>query len=109
MNRERRAAERIRVNMDVSWQAGDGQHSGTISDISTNGCFVLCSGEVEDGKAVAVEFKLARRAKAIGLRGEVVNHLAEIGFAMKFTGVGKTEANFLKKLISRAGSQPDNS
>jgi hypothetical protein len=104
MTMERRAAPRVQVNLEVSWQAEDKSRQGTISDISVSGCFVLCSGDVADGNAVSVEFHLAR-AKAIALRGEVVNHHDEIGFAMRFTEVGKKESAFLKKLVERAGKQ----
>ncbi len=108
MSMERRRAPRARVNLDVSWQAGNEARKGTISDISVSGCFVLCSGDVNDGNPVEVEFHLAR-AKAIALRGEVVNHHEEIGFAMRFTEIGRKESSFLKKLVERALSQKTDS
>ncbi|HEY0547518.1 MAG TPA: PilZ domain-containing protein [Pyrinomonadaceae bacterium] len=104
MNMERRVAPRVRVNLEVSWQAGDKPRQGTVSDISVGGCFVLCAGDVADGNSVSVEFRLAR-AKAIALRGEVVNHHDEIGFAMRFTEVGKKESAFLKRLIDSEQNQ----
>lgn len=104
MTMERRAAPRVRVNLEVSWQAGDVPRQGMISDISVSGCFILCSGDVADGNPISVELRPAR-AKTITLRGEVVNHHDEIGFAMRFTGVGKKESTFLQKLIDRAQSK----
>lgn len=107
MSMERRRAPRVRVNLEVSWQAGEEARKGTISDISVSGCFVLCSGDVADGNPVEVEFRLAK-ARAIALRGEVVNHHLEIGFAMRFTEIGNKESAFLQKLVERALSQkPD--
>ena len=108
MSMERRRAPRVRVNLEVSWQAGREPRKGMISDISVSGCFVLCSGDVADGNRVRVELHLAR-AKAIALRGEVVNHHEEIGFAMKFTEVGSKESAFLQKLVKRALSQKTDS
>ncbi|MBV9209309.1 MAG: PilZ domain-containing protein [Acidobacteria bacterium] len=102
MSMERRAAPRVRINLEVSWQMGDKLRQGTISDISVSGCFILCSGDVTDGNAVSIELRPAR-AKPVALRGEVVNHHDEIGFAMRFTQVGKKESAFLKRLIERAG------
>jgi hypothetical protein len=103
MDIERRRAPRVRVNLEISWHNGEDARQGTISDISVTGCFVLCAGDVVDGHPVEVEFQMAR-AKALALSGEVVNHHEEIGFAMRFTEVGKRESTFLNKLIERAQS-----
>ena len=46
---DRRGNERFVVNIDVEWEGLTGKQTGTISDISVSGCFVLCSGEVENG------------------------------------------------------------
>ncbi|MGI9054861.1 MAG: PilZ domain-containing protein, partial [Pyrinomonadaceae bacterium] len=43
---ERRTNKRFSVNIDVEWEGSVGRQPGTISDVSTTGCFVLCSGEV---------------------------------------------------------------
>lgn len=108
MSHERRRAERVKVNLDVRWEGYRERNKGTISDISSNGCFVLCSGAVTDGEPVKIEFILARE-KVLAIGGEVVNHVDEIGFGMRFAGVGKHESNFLKRLIERARDRKDDS
>ena len=81
--KDRRVVERIQINIDIEWEGLVGKKSGTISDISPHGCFVLCSGEVEDGEQVKIFFPLTDGRK-IQLWGEVANHVFEIGFAIKF-------------------------
>ena len=54
---DRRDEERFSVKIDVDWVGHVGQKKGTISDISVTGCFIMCSGEVEDG---AVKMRLDR-------------------------------------------------
>jgi hypothetical protein len=108
MSQERRRAERVKVNLDVRWEGHRERSQGTISDISSNGCFVLCSGAVKDGEPVKIEFILARE-KVLAMAGEVVNHVDEIGFGMQFAGVGKQESTFLKRLIERARDRKNDS
>jgi hypothetical protein len=101
MGHERRSSERLKVKVDVQWEGEKGLNHGTIHDINMNGCFVLCSGVIRDGELVKVEVLIPKK-KPIALWGEVVNHLDEIGFGMRFTGVGKTESEFLQRLLKRA-------
>ncbi len=101
MGHERRLSERVRVKVDVQWEGEKGLNHGTIHDINMNGCFVLCSGKIRDGELVKVEVLIPKK-KPVALWGEVVNHLDEIGFGMRFTSVGKPESEFLKRLLKRA-------
>jgi hypothetical protein len=94
-------SERVRVKVDVQWEGEKGPNQGTIHDINMNGCFVLCSGKLRDGELVKVEVLIPQK-KPVVLWGEVVNHLDEIGFGMRFTSVGKTESDFLKRVLKRA-------
>ncbi len=101
MGTERRNNPRAPVNLDVNWEGYIGPRKGMISDISTTGCFVLCSGEVLDGQRVCISVKLPK-GKSIAIWGEVVNHVDEIGFAVRFTNVSAAEKKFLSKLVDRA-------
>ena len=95
---ERRAIERFKTNIDVEWQGLAGQQKGTISDISTSGCFILCSGEVEDGERIKIFFPLTTGSK-IPLWGEVANHVYEIGFAICFVELTETQRDFLEVFV----------
>lgn len=100
-NTDRRSSPRAPVNLGIQWEGYVGPRRGTISDISTGGCFILCSGEVLDGQNVKISIKLPK-GKAVHLWGEVVNHVDEIGFAVRFSNVGDAEKRFLSKLVDRA-------
>jgi hypothetical protein len=95
--RDRREASRFAVNIEIFWESIAGTQSGTISDISTIGCYVLCSGEVIDGESIKIHIPLMSGEK-VELWGEVVNHVFEMGFGLRFIELGKTQQLFLEKL-----------
>ena len=95
---DRRSIKRFNVNIEVEWEGLIGRKAGTISDISPVGCFVLCSGEVEDGENVKVFFPLTDGRK-IQFWGEVSNHVFEIGFAVKFIELSAAQKEFLEVFV----------
>ena len=95
---DRRTLERFKVNIEIDWEGLAGKKNGTISDLSTVGCFVLCSGEVEDGEKVKIFFPLTDGRK-IQLWGEVANHIYEIGFAMRFIDLTDAQKDFLEVFV----------
>ena len=95
---ERRSDSRFEMNIDVEWEGAAGRKEGTISDLSVNGCFVMCSGEVDDGETVKIFLPLADGMK-VEFRGEVVNHILEIGFGVRFNEMTETKKEFLTKLL----------
>lgn len=96
--RDRRNNERFIVNIEIEWEGLVGRKPGTISDISVQGCFVLCSGDVEDGENVKIFFPLTD-GRTIQFWGEVANHSLEIGFAMRFIELSDAQKDFLEKFI----------
>ena len=98
--RDRRTSPRFAVNIEVFWETLSGQKNGVISDISTLGCFVLCSGEVEDSETVKLQIPLMN-GERIELWGEVVNHVFEMGFGLRFIELGDQERLFLERLIHK--------
>ncbi len=95
---DRRAIERFNVNFEVEWEGLIGRKTGTISDISPIGCFVLCSGEVEDGENVKIFLPLTD-GRRIQFWGEVSNHVFEIGFAVKFIELSEAQKEFLEVFV----------
>ncbi len=95
--RERRVAERVRVNLEAQWESVQLQHVGTVSDISMSGCFLLTSGDVLPNEPVKLEIKL-RDESRIDLRGEVVYQIPEMGFAIRF--IEFTEEDLVTLAIS---------
>ena len=96
--KDRRKDERYSVNIDIEWEALSGKEKGTISDISVSGCFVLCSGEVEDGDYVKIFFPLST-GRVFEFMGEVTNHVFEIGFGACFINLTDTQKEFLEVYI----------
>jgi PilZ domain len=96
--KDRRAVERFSVSIDIEWEALNNRNTGTISDISISGCFVLCSGEVEDGDYVKIFFPLST-GKKFEFMGEVTNHVFEIGFGVCFINLSETQEEFLEVYV----------
>lgn len=95
---ERRNIERFSVNIDIEWEGLVGRKHGTISDISRNGCFVLSSGEVEDSENVKIFLPLTDGMK-VQFWGQVINHVFEIGFAVRFIELSPAQTDFLDKFV----------
>lgn len=95
---DRRGIERYKANIGIEWEGLIGKKTGAISDISPVGCFVLCSGEVEDGEKVKIHFPLTDGRKT-ELWGEVVNHIYEIGFAIRFIELTPAQKDFLEVFV----------
>lgn len=93
---DRRQDERHSVKINLEWEGEIGKKSGTICDISVTGCYILCSGEVEDGEKVNIYFPLSTGMKVL-FRGEVINHLPDIGFAARFIELSEAQKDFLEK------------
>ena len=95
---DRRSTERFTVSIEVEWEGLVGRKPGVINDISTLGCFVLCSGEVDDGENIKILFPMPS-GKKLQLWGEVVNHVFEIGFGIRFIELSEGQKDFLEKFI----------
>jgi hypothetical protein len=95
---ERRISERVRVLLNARWEGVLAQRAGTVSDISSTGCFILTSDEVEKGELVRLEIETPTGGW-LYLWGEVVYLIGEMGFAVQFTGAGESEQAMLDLLI----------
>lgn len=94
---ERRAAERLRIDLNARWEALRTQGRGAVSDLSALGCFVLTSAEVRSGELIRLEINFPRETTS--LWGQVVYAIAEIGFAMRFAFAADDEQRLLERLI----------
>jgi len=104
MGEERRTAERFKVSLPTRWEGVLDRHEGIVTDISTNGCFMLSAGGVTKGELVRVEIQLPTEGW-IYIWGEVVYQQEEIGFAVQFTGSGEQELQHLQLLIDYVREQ----
>jgi hypothetical protein len=100
MEKDRRSAPRVRVNLPARWEGAVSREKATVTDLSRNGCFVLTGGKVEVKELVWLEIQLTQ-LQAVNFWAEVVNEASEIGFAVKFnSSTPEDEATLAKYLES---------
>ena len=95
---ERRGTNRYPLTLDVEWEGTGGRLPGTISDVSLDGCFVLSTGDVNDGDIVKIFMPLADGMK-VQFAGKVANHVFEIGFGVHFEQLSAGQRDLLIKLL----------
>jgi len=100
--KERRAINRYPVEIEVEWQGSAGRQPGSMSDVSLDGCFVLSSGDVNDGETVRLFIPLADGMKA-EFSGRVANHVFEIGFGLRFDQLSAAQRDLLTKIVRDSG------
>ncbi len=83
MEKERRSAPRVRVNLPARWEGVLHHETATITDLSRTGCFVLTGGKVEVKELIYLEIDLPQ-TEPLHLWAEVVDEASEIGFALRF-------------------------
>jgi hypothetical protein len=95
---DRRRTPRYAVNLEVEWENHDGRRTGTLSDISEDGCFVLSDVDVSDGELVKVFIPLTDGMK-VEFMGQVANFVYEIGFAINFLSLSEAQKEFLASFV----------
>ncbi|REJ78301.1 MAG: PilZ domain-containing protein [Acidobacteria bacterium] len=98
---ERRSVKRHDVTIDIEWEGVGRREEGVLGDISEKGCFVLGSGNVANGEVVNIFVPISDGMK-IQFTGEVVNHVVEIGFGMRFTGLNSAQKELLHRILEEA-------
>jgi hypothetical protein len=83
MEKDRRSAPRVRVNLSARWEGVLTQHPGTITDLSRTGCFILSGGKVDVRELIWLRIDLPDQ-QPVHFWAEVVDAAYEIGFAVKF-------------------------
>jgi hypothetical protein len=83
MGMERRLSQRFKVNIRARWEGPRTRREGTVTDISTAGCFVLTEDMgVEKRELVKIELLLP--GGVITLWGAVIYKADQIGFGVRF-------------------------
>ena len=99
---ERRAAERLRIDLNARWEALKTQGRGAVCDLSSLGCFVLTSAEVKPGQLIRLEISFPQEVAS--LWGQVVYAVGEIGFALRFAFGDQADKDSLGRLIESLNS-----
>jgi c-di-GMP-binding flagellar brake protein YcgR len=98
MMEERRRDDRVKVDLEVSWEGALSQLRGSIVDLSTSGCFILTDDQVRVGELIRVTIRLPRQGE-VSIWGEVVYQIAEMGFAVRFTGADEADMKLLALIV----------
>jgi hypothetical protein len=99
MSNNRRSAERAQADLLCKWEGVVGSDLGTVSDLSVEGCFVVCSGSVLEHEQIKLEFNFPDFT-SLPFYGEVVYQIDEIGFALRFIDPTPAQTEFLGKLMA---------
>ena len=73
------------------------QGRGAVSDLSSNGCFVLSGGEVTAGELIRLQIDFSRDIRIVW--GRVVYTVAEIGFALRFSFGNEQEQQAFNRVV----------
>ncbi len=102
---ERRVTKRYAVAIDVEWENHYGRRKGTLSDVSSDGCFVLSEVDVTDGELVKLFIPLSDGMK-VEFLGQVANFVYEIGFAVHFLSLSDAQKEFLANFVELNSREP---
>lgn len=83
MGMERRLTERYKVHIRARWEGPRMRREGTVTDISTAGCFVLTE-DIGVEKRELIRIELLLPGGVITLWGHVIYKADEIGFGLRF-------------------------
>ena len=97
---ERRAARRVRANINVRWETLKTQGRGAVCDLSSSGCFVLAGGEVTPRELARMELALADQVTVFW--GTVVYTVSEMGFAVRFVFASEADKESVERMIEKA-------
>lgn len=100
MEKDRRAAPRVRVKLPARWEGVLSRESATVTDLSRTGCFVLTGGKVEVRELVWLEIQLTD-SQTVNFWAEVVDEASEIGFALKFNSSTQEDEDALAKYLEK--------
>jgi hypothetical protein len=84
--------------LQAFWEGVLTRRAGVITDISPSGCFILTRDDVQTHELIRLEVRTPT-GRAIFLWGEVVYQVAEMGFALRFTGTEPAEHRMLELLL----------
>ena len=98
MEKDRRAAPRVRVKLAARWEGVLSRETATVTDLSRTGCFVLTGGKVEIKELVWLEIQLTEM-QTVHFWAEVVDQASDIGFALKFNSSSEEDEAALAKFL----------
>lgn len=111
IKKDRRRAKRISTNLTVKWNTSDLSEDSKITDLSTEGCFILTADQMSANKlsrvtqvpkrdAIHLELHLSPD-EFVKLDGEVIFRVKSLGFGVLFLNVATREEQVLSAFIDK--------
>ena len=111
IRKERRLAKRISTDLTVRWNTTAFSQDSKITDLSTEGCFILTANrmsvnrlarvtDVPKKDAIQVELHLSHDER-LKLNGEVVYEVERLGFGVRFLNVTAPDEHLLRAFIDK--------
>lgn len=111
IKKERRRAKRISTNLYVRWNTSELTQDSKITDLSTEGCFILTAEQmsvnklsrithVPEGDSIHIELHLSSD-EWLKLNGEVVYKIGLLGFGVRFLNVTRPNEQVLGAFIDK--------
>ncbi len=109
--KERRQAKRISTKLSVRWNTSDLSQDSKITDLGTDGCFILTAEQmsvnklsritqVPEGDTIQIELHLPSD-EMLKLKGEVVYKVDRLGFGVRFLNVTGSNEQVLGDFIDK--------
>lgn len=105
MEKDRRSAPRVKVDLPARWEGALMHETATVTDLSCNGCFVLTGGVVELKELIWLEIEIPEQ-EAVHFWAEVVDSAFEIGFAVRFNSGSDEDLERLVSYIEGVSQYP---
>jgi hypothetical protein len=104
MEKDRRSAPRVRVNLPARWEGVLNRTEAAVTDLGVNGCFVLTGGTVEVRELISLEIQLPNQ-HWVHMWCEVVDAASEIGFAVRFNSMADEDEKLLVDYLAQQSVQ----
>jgi c-di-GMP-binding flagellar brake protein YcgR len=98
---DRRAAERVKVHLDVTFTAGDGTPmTGSVENISKNGVLLVAPVALASKTHVRITFTDPESKARQTIEGEVVRSAPAGTFGVSFVETDAAALAFIRSLVS---------
>jgi c-di-GMP-binding flagellar brake protein YcgR len=98
MSIERRQFKRFPVSFDVRFDIGTAKCTGTMSDLSIGGCYILSSAEVTLRSQINIKVRLMEE-RWLSLSGLIMHHFPNQSFGLRFEFATEAEEEIIARLL----------
>lgn len=100
-DQERRENARVPLKLEVRWEGSTGKHLAETVDVGSGGCFIASAQMVPIGNRLIFEMQMPT-GRSIRLFGEVIYHLTDSGFGIRFKFLNEMDRDAITLLVDYA-------